>query len=128
MKISELFSKAGIEYPKEFGGIEIQSIVTDSRRVTPGAMFLCIRGRHTDGHAHIREAIKAGATVVVAEQMRLACVGGAAATIYVDNTRRACALFFGRRQIKISSPFCKKAPTTLTLFLRILLFPFCNGP
>jgi len=94
MRLHELFSKAKLDFPREFGGIEISGIVTDSRHAKSGSLFVCIKGEHTDGHAHIREAIKAGATVVVAEQVRLACVGGAAATIYVENTRKAVALLY----------------------------------
>ena len=33
---------------------EIASIEIDSRRVTPGAMFVALAGEHTDGHAFIQ--------------------------------------------------------------------------
>ena len=93
MKASELFSRAGIRCPQEAENIEITEIVTDSRRVTVGSLFICIKGFHTDGHEHIGDAIKAGAAVIVAEQVRDEGVGGAAA-VYVENTRRAAALLY----------------------------------
>ena len=93
MKLSELFGRADIEYPCDRGDIEIKNIVTDSRKVGEGSVFVCISGLHFDGHDYIGEAIEKGAVVIVAEQVRDDCVGGAAA-IYVENTRRAAALLY----------------------------------
>ena len=45
MKVSELFGRAGLDYPPEMGDIEIETIVTDSRRVTAGSLFLCMEDR-----------------------------------------------------------------------------------
>ncbi len=94
MKVSELFGRAELDYPPELGDIEIETIVTDSRQVTPGCLFLCIEGLHTDGHGYIDDAIRAGAAVIVAERVRDACVGGAAAYIMLQNTRKASALLY----------------------------------
>ena len=94
MKVSELFGKAGLPFPAEAGSIEIDQIVTDSRKVRRGCLFLCIKGLHTDGHGYVDDAIKAGAAVIVAEQVRDVCVGGAAAYIMLDNTRKAAALLY----------------------------------
>ena len=92
MKLSELFRGASLPYPPEYGDIEIESIVSDSRRVTEGSLFLCISGLHTDGHEYEDEAIRRGARVIVAERVRDACVGGAAVRIVLENTRKASAL------------------------------------
>ena len=94
MKLSELFGNAELEFPPETGDIEIKRIVTDSRQVTAGDLFLCIEGLHTDGHGYIDDAIRAGAAVIVAEHARDECVGGAAAYIMLQNTRRASALLY----------------------------------
>jgi len=92
MKLSELFGGASLPYPPEYGDIEIESIVSDSRRVREGSLFLCLRGLHTDGHDYEDEAIRRGARVIVAERVRDACVGGAAVRIVLENTRKAAAL------------------------------------
>ena len=94
MKVSELFGRAGLEYPPSLGDIEIKEIVTDSRRASEGCLFLCIKGMTTDAHGYIDDAIKAGAAVIVTEQVREACVGGAAAHIVLNNTRQAEALLY----------------------------------
>lgn len=94
MKLSELFRKAELNYPPQYGEIEINQIVTDSRRVRKGCLFLCIKGTQTDGHGYVDDAIKAGAAVIVAEQVRDVCEGGAAAYIVLENTRKAAALLY----------------------------------
>ena len=93
MNIACLFGNAGIKYPQSLADIEIKEIVTDSRRVSESGVFVCIKGLHHDGHDHIGEAIKNGSKVIVAEHVCDDGVGGAA-TIYVENTRRAAALLY----------------------------------
>jgi UDP-N-acetylmuramoyl-tripeptide--D-alanyl-D-alanine ligase len=41
-------------------------VVADSREVVPGALFVCVVGERTDGHAHVPEAIAGGAVAVLA--------------------------------------------------------------
>lgn len=94
MRLHELFGRAGLEYPEELGDMEITGIVTDSRSVTEGCLFLCIKGAHRDGHDYMDSAISSGARVIVAEQVRDACVGGAAAILLHENTRRSAALLY----------------------------------
>ena len=56
-------------------------------------MFISLHGHNRDGHDYIAEAVNNGAVVVVAEQVRERCVGGAA-IIKVDNTSRCAALLY----------------------------------
>ena len=93
MRLGRLFSLAGIECPAEYRGIEVLHVVTDSRKVIDGCIFVAIRGYNTDGHDYIENAIKNGAAVIVAEQVRDGCVGGAA-IIKVDSTRNAAAKLY----------------------------------
>ena len=45
----------------------ISGIEVDSRRVTPGALFVAVRGAHVDGHTFLADAIARGAAAVVVE-------------------------------------------------------------
>ncbi len=94
MKLSELFGRAGLNYPPELGDTCVKNIVTDSRAVSKESLFLCIKGTRSDGHRYVSEAIQKGASVIVAEQVRDECVGGAAAYIVLENTRNAAALLY----------------------------------
>lgn len=48
-------------------GINIASVVTDSRAVTPGCVFVAIKGERVDGHDFAAGAYQAGAAIVIAE-------------------------------------------------------------
>ena len=47
---------------------EIGLLCQDSRNVSPGDIFIAIRGITSDGHSHIRAAVENGATVVISEE------------------------------------------------------------
>src|ERR1700694_5084684 len=44
---------------------EITSLAYDSRKVTPGALFIAVPGAHTDGRAYLAEAAQRGALVAI---------------------------------------------------------------
>lgn len=46
-------------------GHRFAGLVTDSRRVEAGALFLAVPGTRTDGHDHVPEAVRRGAAAVV---------------------------------------------------------------
>ena len=123
MRLSELFGRAEISYPREAENIEITNIVTDSRRVREGSAFICINGQRSDGHRYIGEAIQKGARVIVAEQVRDEGVGGAA-TVYVENTRRAAALLYNAwygdpaRNMKLVAVTGTNGKTSVTFMLK----------
>lgn len=48
--------------------IDVRAISYDSRKVTPGSLFVAIRGFHRDGHDHAADAVTRGAVAVVAER------------------------------------------------------------
>jgi len=48
----------------------VRGVTTDSRSVTPGCAFVCLRGERHDGHDHVGAAIAAGATLVIVERGR----------------------------------------------------------
>ncbi len=93
MRARELFLKIGIELPESFSDREVSEIVTDSRKAVENCIFICIRGGENDGHDHIPEVTAAGACVIVAEQVRGECLGGAV-TILVENARRTASLLY----------------------------------
>ncbi len=71
-------------------GTVIESVVHDSRLAIPGSLYACLRGDHFDGHDFAVDAVRAGATAVLADH-RLDGLdvdgAGAVAQILVDDTR-----------------------------------------
>jgi UDP-N-acetylmuramoyl-L-alanyl-D-glutamate--2,6-diaminopimelate ligase len=47
---------------------EITGVAYDSRMVTPGAVFVALRGQHADGTLFVRQALDRGAAAIVSEQ------------------------------------------------------------
>jgi UDP-N-acetylmuramoyl-L-alanyl-D-glutamate--2,6-diaminopimelate ligase len=48
--------------------VDVAALAYDSRAVTPGALFLCVPGEHTDGHDHAPAAVAAGAVALLVER------------------------------------------------------------
>jgi len=67
------------------GDPDVRSVVHDSRRVTPGALFAAVPGASTDGHDHIDEAIRRGAVALLVERE----VPTAVTRVLVESVRRA---------------------------------------
>ncbi|MBQ6810790.1 MAG: UDP-N-acetylmuramoyl-tripeptide--D-alanyl-D-alanine ligase [Firmicutes bacterium] len=55
----------GVESAKD---VTIQSVEHDSRKVTEGALFLCIKGERSDGHDYANKAYDLGAVCCLCEQ------------------------------------------------------------
>lgn len=68
---------------------EVAGITYDSRRVTPGMVFVAIPGRHNDGHEFIPSAIERGATAVISERNGIR--SSRATRIKVTDVREALA-------------------------------------
>ncbi|MEW5895133.1 MAG: UDP-N-acetylmuramoyl-L-alanyl-D-glutamate--2,6-diaminopimelate ligase [Candidatus Omnitrophota bacterium] len=66
MRLIELIDKIiPLRDTGNFTEIEIHSLVADSRKVVPGALFVCLDGEKEDGHAFIDDAVKKGASAIV---------------------------------------------------------------
>ena len=68
MKLSSLLKK--LEYTCVQGSTEqeVTGVVYDSRKVTEGSLFICIRGAVVDGHKFVPDVVKKGAKVLVTEE------------------------------------------------------------
>ncbi len=64
LKIAEPFM---IKAPAEGIPDELLNITADSREVTHGTVFFCLRGRSSDGHRFIDSALEKGASLIVGE-------------------------------------------------------------
>ncbi len=67
MRLSELLSVLPGASVTGAADVEIGGMGHDSRQVTPGSLFVCIRGFRQDGHAFLAEAASRGAAAVVVE-------------------------------------------------------------
>ena len=86
-------------------GRQVSAVAYDSRQVTPGTVFVAIRGEHADGNRFVGDALARGAVAVVSEQPRPSAgeepkLGAEVAWVQVEEPRQALAImaanFYGR--------------------------------
>lgn len=122
MTLKELLE--GIETVEIAGDIscEITSIVYDSRRALPGALFVALHGEKADGAAYIDDAIQRGAAAVISQTP--CASGGTFPCIQVTDARLALAKVAGAFYGHPSARFCTvgitgtNGKTTVSFMLR----------
>ena len=103
----------------------VSGIAYDSRRVTPGMVFVAIPGQKTDGHEHISAAIERGAVAVICE--RNGFVPHRTTKVKVADSRialaRAAAAFCGHpsAKLKVIGVTGTNGKTTVAFMVKHLL-------
>jgi len=67
-EIKALFEGLDAEIVQTGVATTVNALCTDSRRVSPGALFFALGGWRTDGNLYVEEAIFRGASVIVTEE------------------------------------------------------------
>lgn len=107
------------------GDMLVTSLITDSRRVTPGALFFAIEGANTSGAYYVEEAIDRGAVGIVGQ--RAAGPRMAVPYLQVDDARVALAEIAGRffdhpdRALDLVGVTGTNGKTTVTMLTQHLL-------
>lgn len=106
---------------------EISSIAYDSRRVLPGALFVCIRGGRFDGHDFIGRAVESGASALIVDSPARVPAGTSIPVLSVADARDAlpalAAEFYGHpsRQLKLVGITGTNGKTTTTYLVESML-------
>ena len=88
MKLNQVIQNLKILNLKGNLDIEITNVQYDSRKVTEGTLFICIKGFNSDGHKYIQSAIEKGAKAfLVQENVNI----DGYTFIKVEDTRKAMA-------------------------------------
>lgn len=67
MKLHDICQGIGLSCPEHLGELEITGITSNSKRVSEGNLFVCIKGMKNNGHRYINEALMNGALAVMIE-------------------------------------------------------------
>lgn len=127
MKLSQLIEKIQTEMIIGSGDPDITGLVFDTRKVTEGCAFICIKGANFDSHDAAAEMIEKGAAVVVVERAMPELAGSKAIVLKVDDTRYArafmAAAWFGNPATKLKTIGITgtKGKTTTTYLVKSIL-------
>ena len=105
--------------------VDVRDLAADSRRVKAGALFAAVPGSKLDGRVFVPDAVKAGATVILApEGSAFADLPEGVAVLTAREPRRALALiaarFFGRQSQCIAAVTGTGGKTSTVAFARQL--------
>ncbi len=125
MKLRQLLSQC--EYTILSGDIDVEivDVIYDSRKVTPGCAFVCLKGFNVDGHKFIPDALEKGAVALIVEDDVTAPQG--VTVIKTANTRKALAMmsveYFGHPadELKTIAITGTKGKTTTVAMIRSIL-------
>ncbi|GAB1307787.1 UDP-N-acetylmuramoyl-L-alanyl-D-glutamate--2,6-diaminopimelate ligase [Urechidicola sp. KH5] len=67
--LKDILYKVAVEVIVGTTQVAVKDVTFDSRAVSKGSLFVAVKGVHVDGHQFIENAINAGATSVVCEEM-----------------------------------------------------------
>ena len=98
MKFSDLLINFEYDFIHDLP-LEVTDIVYDSRKVTEGCVFVCLKGYTSDGHKYIASAIENGAKAIVLSDEPECEIPLDIAVVKTPDTRFALAMmsaeFFG---------------------------------
>ncbi|MBQ6944755.1 MAG: UDP-N-acetylmuramoyl-L-alanyl-D-glutamate--2,6-diaminopimelate ligase [Ruminococcus sp.] len=124
MKLYELLENNAVT---SIGDTEITSITDDTRKVTEGSLFVCVKGGSFDGHSAAAEMLEKGAAAVVCERD----LGLGDRQIITKNSRelygKICAAWFGHpeRRMTMIGVTGTNGKTTITNIIKHILM--ANG-
>jgi len=92
-------------FDSSYEDVIISGINTNSKKISPGDLFIAIKGEKYDGHNFIKDAESKGASAIIANNIKNS--GSNNPQVIVENTRKAVST--------VSSRFYDNASTELTI-------------
>lgn len=125
MRLTALLERVNYKCIQGNVDCEVKDVIYDSRKVSEGSLFICIRGAVVDGHTFAQDVAEKGAFVIVAEEP--VEVPEQVTVILVEDTRYAMALisaaYFGypAEKLKVIGITGTKGKTTTTYMVKSIL-------
>lgn len=122
MKLKDLLKNISYTAVND-GNPEINDVIYDSRKVSEGDVFVCLKGYTSDGHKYAGSAVEQGAAALIISDDLDITIPKNVAVIKTDDTRLALALmsveYFGRpaETLKTIAITGTKGKTTTTAMI-----------
>jgi len=126
VKIISLLNGVSYELIQAGAGEEIAALTIDSRKVTAGSFFICLKGLNSNGHDYINQAVASGAVAILLEDIPVELPENVT-VIQVTNTRQAMAYiaanFYGNpaKKMRLIGVTGTNGKTTTTYFIEEIL-------
>jgi UDP-N-acetylmuramoyl-L-alanyl-D-glutamate--2,6-diaminopimelate ligase len=120
----ELLAQAvGAERTANPAPVDVTDLAYDARRVTPGALFVCVPGLKADGHDFARQAVANGAAALVVERELDLALPQLVVADAREAMARAADAFFGRptRELEVAGVTGTNGKTTTAFLLFAIL-------
>ena len=123
MDLERLVAALGADEVVGAGPVEVRDLAYDTRGVTPGSLFFCVRGLKVDGHDFGLEAVANGAVALVVERPLAVDVP----QVVVADSRASMAVaadeFFGRptEELRVAGVTGTSGKTTTSFLLFAIL-------
>ena len=104
----------------------VTGVTHDSRAVRPGVVFVALRGRHTDGHQYVPQAVAAGAVAVVVEDLGVPVPTDVTRVVVADGREALASLAaafhgFPARRLTVIGVTGTDGKTTTSTFIHAIL-------
>ena len=125
MKLIKLLERLEYECINGSLDVDVKDVINDSRKVSDGSLFICIRGAVSDGHKYVPDVIAKGAKVLVVEKRVEAPED--ITVIRVEDSRYAMALIsaayydYPAKKLKVIGITGTKGKTTTTYMVKSIL-------
>jgi len=125
MRLKELLKDVQLQRVEGSLEREVAGLAYDSRRITPGMVFVAVPGQNVDGHDFLPMAIERGACAVVCERNHIA--SARATKVLVGDARaalaRMAAAFYGHpsARLKVIGVTGTNGKTTVAFLVKAIL-------
>lgn len=125
MKLTKLLERLEYECIQGSLDTEVKDVINDSRNISKGSLFICIKGAVSDGHQYAADVAAKGASVLVVQDE--VDIPKETTVIRVQDTRYAMALIsaayfdYPAERLKVIGITGTKGKTTTTYMVKSIL-------